>query len=217
MIRDNFKHLEIISNKKIYCIYIKRMVRKGEKLDEAQLLKLAEARKKALEVRQEKAAVKKQEKELAMLERKEKSENLKKSIAAKKSKKQIDHEDGYAQNVVIQQEQEIEQEEPMTMEVAEKPKRASARKPKKVIQYEEDSSSSEEEVVVRKVRKNKAPIQHPQEISQDDRDRIIQEHYAQQEQQVQDAERQRYLQQAQQIPALMNVRGGMRTNLFGGF
>ena len=37
------------------------MVKKGEKLDEGQLLKLAEARKKALEVRQEKATVKKQE------------------------------------------------------------------------------------------------------------------------------------------------------------
>ena len=72
-------------------------------------------------------------------------------------------------------------------------------------------------VVVRKVRKNKAQPQPQQEISQDDRDRIIQEHYAQQEQQVQEAERQRYLQQAQQIPALMKVRGGMRTNLFGGF
>ena len=136
------------------------MPKKGEKLDESQLLKLAEARKKALEVRQEKATVKKQEKELATLERKEKSTNLRKQIDEKKSKKQDDHSAGYAQNEIIHQEQSIgqatfssdEEPEPITQGSAGCPRikqpkvrtnKSPQRKAKRQVVYEEGSSSSE--------------------------------------------------------------------------
>ena len=197
------------------------MPKKGEKLDESQLLKLAEARKKALEVRQEKATVKKQEKELATLERKEKSTNLRKQIDEKKSKKQDDHSAGYAQNEIIHQEQSIGQatfssdEEP---EPIKQPKvrtnKSPQRKAKRQVVYEEGSSSSEEEVEVRRVKKNK-PVQ--QNISQDDRDAIISQHYAEQQEQHAEKERQHYLGQAHQVIQQMPVKGGVRTNLFGGY
>lgn len=210
------------------------MPKKGEKLDEAQLIKLGEARKKALEVRQEKATVKKQEKELATLERKEKSTNLKKQIDAKKSKKQDDHSVGYAQNEITQgsagcpriihQEQTIgqatfssdEEPEPRIKQPKVKSKTAPPRKVKRQVVYEEESSSSEEEAEVRTVRKNKPQQSSQRDISLEERNAIINQHYAEQQHAQDEKERQRYLGQAQQAIQTMPIRGGVRTNLFGG-
>jgi hypothetical protein len=201
------------------------MPKKGEKLDEAQLIKLGEARKKALEVRQEKATVKKQEKELATLERKEKSSSLKKQIDAKKSKKQEDHSVGYAQNEIIHQEQTIgqatfssdeEQEAEPIKQPKVKSKTAPPRKVKRQVVYEEESSSSEEEAEVRTVRKNKPQQSSQRDISLEERNAIINQHYAEQQHAQDEKERQRYLGQAQQAIQTMPIRGGVRTNLFGG-
>ena len=193
------------------------MVKKGQKLDEQQLLKLAEARKAALAIRQEKAQIKKDEKELAGLERKEKGASLKKSLASKKSKKQEDHETGYAENVVLQH-KELEEEPTEEIEeiVRAKPKKQPVRRARKV-RYVEEELSSEEEVVYKEARKSKPQQQSKQEISQEERDAIIQQHYADQEAEQQEAQRLHYLEQAQNVVQQMPVRGGIRTNLFGGW
>jgi len=205
------------------------MPKKGEKLDEAQLLKLAEARKKALEVRQEKATVKKQEKELAGLERKDRSSHLKKQIDERTAKSRNLIKDLNQAKIdaaaVSQRESDSDEEAPAPCSQARAVK--PARKAKQQVaaaprHYEcdddelvsDDSSSEEEIIAAPKVRGVGKPARKAM-ISQDDRNAIIQQHYDEQQALRDEQDRQRYLGQAGQVISQMAVRGGVRTNLFG--
>jgi len=180
------------------------MPKKGEKvINEEQLEKLALARQKALEVRRANKDIKDKEKELIKLEKEGKKKDLDKKISAIKQPPQ-----DIAGNEVNTP------EEPLEIEVKEKPKV----KPKKKVKYiyETESSSDEEVVVVKKKKKDRAKKIVEQEVlEQDDKPDTepappsTSRQQAEYNQGQQALQRQHYLQQVSQLPQY-------RTNLFGG-